>query len=157
MEAEENSDICKLGCRGIWLVRINWVGWGKSIVFKEEFAQWRIFEKSVLESITSSFPPSLSLPLPLSLSPSLSHTQTLKFPFELPRIYGSLQYMMSFPETAVTSVDGKIVLRKKEVHQHFLPLFLLIGKCQSFASTGSGLHQCRFLHRRYLVFTCVLL
>jgi len=26
MEAKENSDICKLGCRGIWLVRIDRVG-----------------------------------------------------------------------------------------------------------------------------------
>lgn len=148
MEAKENSDICKLGCRRIWLVRIDRVGWGKTRVFKEKFSRWQIFEKSVAESSTSSLPPSLSF--------THTHTHTLKFPFELPRRYCSLQYVMSFPETTATSLDGKIALRKKKVNQHFLPLFLLIGKCQSIASTRSGLYQCGFLHRRSVVLTSVL-
>lgn len=106
VEAKENSDICKLGCRGIWLVWINRMGWGKPIVCKQEYAQCQILEKSVLESSTSPLPP-FFLP-----SPFFSLSLSLKFPFQL-RIYVSLQYIVSFSEVAVTSVDRKIMLRKK--------------------------------------------
>lgn len=148
MEAKENSDICELGCRGIWLARIDRVGWGKPVVFKKKFAWWLLFEKSALESSTSSLPHPLFLTHTFSLS--------LEFPFELPKISSSLQYRISFPETAVSFVNGKIVLREKKFISIFFLFFFLTGKCQSIASTGSGLYQCRFFSWRYMDLACVL-